>query len=166
MSMRLALVPSLAVALATGCGDDGYDPRSCQPDGFADVDGMVKNEPIGPFVRAHEVRTSQPSGPGYAIVLDEVAGACGEVAPTGKHLVFLFCSPPAALGYTIASEQTFRCPTNDVLALIEKDGGADVATGTSGALTIAHAGGCLDGTYTATFGVDELTGTFDAVVCP
>jgi len=166
MRMRLAIVLVLVGSALGACSDDGYDPNSCKPDGVADVEGMVKNEPIGPFVRAQQVATNQPSGPDHAIVLDEVAGACGELATTGKHLVFLFCAPPVAVPYTIASEQNFHCPTNDVLALIEKDGGADFATATSGQLTIDHAGGCLDGTYTATFGVDDLTGTFDAVVCP
>lgn len=164
-SMRFAGLLALSLALAA-CGDDGYDPESCKPDGVADVEGIVKNEPIGPFVRAQQLVTNQPTGPGYAVVLDEVAGACGELAPTGKHLVFLFCAPPVAAIYAIGSEQTFRCPTNDVLALIEKDGGADFATATTGTLTIMHAeGSCLDATYTATFGIDDLTGAFDAIVC-
>lgn len=162
--MRSAFALALAV-VGSACGDDGYDPNSCKPGGTADVDGMVKSESLGPFVRAQQLATNQPTGAGYAIRLDEQAGGCGEVPATGKALVFLFCSPPAALGYKIASEQTFHCPSADVLALIEKDGGADFATATSGALTIAHAGACLDGDYTATFGVDEVTGVFDAVVC-
>lgn len=163
--MRPAVLLALA-ALLGACGDDGYDPNSCKPDGFADVEGLVKNEALGPFVRAQQIPTNQPSGPGYAIVLDEVGGACGELASTGKHLVFLFCAPPAAAIYNIGSEQNFRCPTNDVLAIIEKDGGADFATATSGTLTILHAeGSCLDATYKATFGIDEISGAFDAVVC-
>ena len=158
--MRYAVVLALALA---ACGDDGYDPNSCTPDGVADVDGMVANEPIGPFVRAQQVATGSMT----AIVLDEVAGACGEVAPTGKHLVFLFCDPPVAKTYTITSEQAFHCPTSDVLALIEKDGGTDFATATSGELTLEHEGtACADGTYTAMFGVDMLEGMLDAVVCP
>jgi len=158
----------IVIAIALGaCGDDGYDPNSCKPDGFADTAGMVKNESLGPFVRAQQIPTNQATGPGYAIVLDEVAGACGELAPTGKHLVFLFCEPPVSAIYAIASEQNFRCPTNDVLALVEKDGATDFATATSGTLTILHAeGSCLDATYSASFGVDEVTGVFDAVVCP
>ncbi len=154
------------VALATllgACG--GYDPNSCKPVGAADVEGMVKNMPIGPFVRAEQVATNQTMGPPYAIVFHEVEGACGEVAPTGTNLVFLFCDPPVERTYEIGTEQYFRCPTADVLALIEKDGGEDVAASTAGTLTIEHAGGCLYGSYAATFGVDELVGTFDAVVC-
>lgn len=163
--MRLAALLALGTLLGA-CGDDGYDPTSCQPDGFAEAEGMVKNESLGPFVRAQQIPTNQPTGPGYAIVLDEVAGACGELSPTGKHLVFLFCAPPVAAIYNLASEQTFRCPTNDVLALVEKNGATDFATATSGTLTILHAeGSCLDATYTATFGIDEVTGAFDAVVC-
>ncbi len=164
--MRLAVLLALGSVIGA-CGDDGYDPNSCKPDGAADVEGMVKNEPIGPFVRAQQIMTNQATGPGYAVVLDEVPGACGELAPTGKHLVFLFCAPPVAAIYAIGSEQTFHCPTNDVLALIEKTGGTDFATATAGTLTILHAeGSCLDATYSATFGVDDLTGAFDALVCP
>lgn len=163
--LRLAIAMSTIALVA--CGDDGYDPNSCKPDGFADVEGMVKNEPLGPFVRAQQVPTNQPTGPGYAIVLDEVAGACGELSTTGKHLVFLFCAPPVAAIYAIGSEQNFRCPTNAVLALIENNGATDFATATGGTLTILHAeGSCLDATYTATFGVDDVTGVFDARVCP
>src|SRR4051812_41096824 len=106
----------LAITLAA-CGDDGYDPNACVPDGIADVDGTVMNESLGPFVRAQHVTMAGP-GPTHAIVLDEVAGGCGEVAPTGKHLVLLFCQAPVALHYTIGSQQNFHCPTNDVLALI------------------------------------------------
>ncbi len=165
MSMRFAGVVAVSLALGA-CGDDGYDANSCKPEGFADAEGMVKNESIGPFVRAQQVMTNQPTGPGYAVVLDEVAGACGELSPTGKHLVFLFCAPPVAAIYAIGSEQTFHCPTNDVLALIEKNGATDFATATAGTLSILHAeGSCLDATYTATFGIDDVTGEFDAVVC-
>lgn len=163
MAMRFAVLLALALA---ACGDDGYDPNACKPAGIADVDGTIKDEPIGPFVRAEQVMTSDAAGSTYAIALDEAEGACGEVAPTGKHLVFLLCSEPAAGTYVIASEQIYHCPINGVLAIVEKDGGADFATATAGTLTIAHAGGCLDGTYTATFGLDDLTGTFDAIVCP
>ncbi len=161
MSRRLA-----AIACVLGACSEGYDPNSCKPAGTADVAGMVKNTPIGPFVRAEQVPTNQPMGPPYAIVLEEVARACGENAPTGSHLVFLFCDPPAARTYEVASEQYFRCPTDQVLALIEHDGGQDFAASTAGTLTIEHTGGCLDASYRATFGIDELVGTFDAVACP
>lgn len=164
--MRFAAVLALGCALGA-CGDDGYDPNGCKPEGFADVEGVVKNEPLGPFVRAQQMPTNQATGPGYAIVLDEVTGGCGELSPTGKHLVFLFCAPPVSAIYKVGNEQTFQCPTNDVLALIEKNGGEDFATATSGTLTILHAeGSCLDATYTASFGIDEVTGAFDALVCP
>ncbi|CAN5867786.1 hypothetical protein BH11MYX3_BH11MYX3_46960 [soil metagenome] len=163
MRSRVALA---VVTLATLGACDGYDPNSCKPLGAADVDGMVKSMPLGPFVRAEQAATNQTVGPPYAIVFHEVAGACGETAPTGTNLVFLFCDPPEERSYEIGSEQYFHCPTADALALIEKDGGEDVAVSTAGTLTIEHAGGCLYGTYAATFGVDELVGTFDAVVCP
>jgi len=155
----------LAITLAA-CGDDGYDPNGCVPDGTAETDGMVANESLGPFVRAQHVTLNNASGPTHAITLDEVAGACGEVAPTGKHLVFLWCQEPVAVHYTIASQQTFHCPTNDVLALIEKDGGDDFAMSSTGTIDIMHTGGCTDGVYSVTFGLDEITGTFDAVECP
>ncbi len=165
MTMRFAVVLALVLA-ALGACSGGFDPNSCKPTGTADVEGMVKNTPIGPFVRAEQVPTNQPMGPPYAIVLDEIAGACGEHPTTGAHVVFLFCDPPTARTYAIASEQYFRCPSADVLALIEHDGGEDFAASTAGTLTIEHAGGCLDATYSAMFGIDELVGTFDAVVCP
>jgi len=153
------------VALSGACGDDGYDPQACLPAGNADVEGMVKNEPIGPFVRAQITQTGAQSGPKYAIVLDEIAGSCGDVAPTGKHLVLLFCEMPINVPYTVASQLTFQCPTNDVLAIVEKNGGEDFAVATSGTVDLFHQGECMDGSYEIDFGIDRLTGAFDAQVC-
>lgn len=96
----------------------------------------------------------------------EIASSCGEVAPTGEHLVFLFCGEPVIGSYALTSEQLYRCPVAAVLAIIETDGGADLAAATAGTLTIARTGACISGSYTAIFGADQLTGTFDAVVCP
>ena len=159
-----SLVVVLAVTLGA-CGDDGYDPKGCLPEGTADVAGMVKNEGLGPFVRAQITPTRATKGPQYAIVLDEVAGECGDVGQTGKHLVLLFCEMPLNLPYTIASQQTFGCPTNDILAILEAGGGEDLAVATSGTVELMHAGTCMDGMYELDFGIDRLSGNFDAAVC-
>jgi hypothetical protein len=160
-----SVVAVLAVTLGA-CGDDGYDPNACLPDGKAEADGVVKAQALGPFVRAHQVAINQPTGPSHAIVLDEVAGACGEVGQTGKRLVFSFCQEPINVPYTVGSEQTFHCPTNDVLAIVETAGGTDFAIATSGTIDIIHSpGGCIDGVFDVTFGVDQVTGAFDAFVC-
>lgn len=152
-------------ALLGACGDDGYDPKGCLPEGNADVEGMVRNEAIGPFVRAQITPTGAATGPQYAIVLDEIAGSCGDVGQTGKHLVLLFCEMPINVPYTVASQQTFQCPTNDVLAIVEKNGGEDFAVATSGTVDLFHLSACMDGTYEIDFGIDRLTGAFDAAVC-
>jgi hypothetical protein len=154
----------LAVVLGA-CGDDGYDTQGCLPEGNADVEGMVKNEPIGPFLRAQITPTGSDTGPQYAIVLDETAGACGEPSATGKRLVLLFCEMPINVPYTVASQLTFVCPTNDVLAIVEKAGGEDFSVATSGTVDLFHLGACMDGTYEIDFGIDRLTGAFDAAVC-
>ena len=159
---RVAVV--LAACLGA-CGDDGYDPEGCLPAGNADVDGMVKNQPIGPFASAQIRPTGTPTGPQYAIVLDENANACGEVSQTGKRLVLLFCEMPINVPYTVASQLTFLCPTNDVLAIVETDTGEDFAVATSGTVDLLHMGACMDGVYEIDFGIDRLTGAFDAVVC-
>ncbi|MBL9015144.1 MAG: hypothetical protein JNL83_13255 [Myxococcales bacterium] len=161
--MRLAAVVLAAVVGA--CGDDGYDPNGCLPEGDADVEGMVRNQPIGPFASAQIRPTGIATGPQYAIVLDENATACGEVSTTGKRLVLLFCEMPINVPYTVASQLTFVCPTNDVLAIVETAAGEDFAVATSGTIDLFHLGSCMNGGYEIDFGIDRLTGAFDAVVC-
>ena len=152
-----------AIALLAACGDDGSDPDSCQPDGFSDAVSTVQGEQLGPWVRAAQF----PVGTMHAIVLDEVAGACGGVAPTGKHLVLLMCEPPEEKNYRIVAERTFRCPGSEVFAVIEQDGGADIASSLDGTLRIDFAAGCVRGSYTMTLDtIDDIEGSFDAVVCP
>ena len=160
--MRFAAVV-LAVTVGA-CGDDGYDPNGCLPTGNADVEGMVKNQPIGPFASARITPTGTPTGPQYAIVLDETAVACGETS-TGKRLVLLFCEMPINVPYTVVSQLTFLCPTNDVLAIVETETGEDFSVATSGTVDLLHMGPCMDGFYEIDFGIDRLTGAFDAVVC-
>lgn len=165
--MRKA-VTGLALALAlAACGDDG-DPTSCRPDGVAEVTGTVAGQALGPFVRAAVVDLGAPIGEmaaTHALVLDEVAGACGAVAPTGKHLVVLFCASPIPQVYPVTTTQGFRCPTDGVLGIVERDGGTDLATSTSGSVTIDAAAGCVRGTYALQLGADSIEGTFDAVAC-
>jgi len=158
--MRRFCVAMLAALGA--CGDDGLDPDSCQPDGFSDGLATLQGEQLGPWVRAAQF----PVGTLHALVFDEVAGACGEVAPTGKHLVLLMCEPPEPRNYRIVAERQFRCPGNEVFAVVERDGGADVAKATDGTLVIEEAAGCVRGSYALILNtLDELEGSFDAVVC-
>jgi hypothetical protein len=158
----------LAVVLAVtvgACGDDGYDPDGCLPGGYSDVEGMVRNQPVGPFAGAQIRPTGTPTGPQHAIVLHETEAACGEVSQTGKRLVLLFCEMPINVPYTVVSQLTFVCPTNDVLAVLETETGEDFAVATSGTVDLVHMGPCMDGVYEIDFGIDRLTGAFDAVVC-
>jgi hypothetical protein len=150
------------IALVAACGDDGSDPDSCRPGGFAEGDGEVAMESLGPWVRAAQV----PVGAMTALVFDEVDGTCGEVATTGKHLVLLMCEPPDEKNYRIVQRQQFRCPGNEVFAVVERDGGTDVASSLDGILRIDSAGGCVTGGYTVQLDTfDDLGGVFDAVVC-
>ena len=160
----------LAVVLAVtlgACGDDGYDPNGCLPTGNAEIDEMAKvnNQPIGPFAGAQITPTGLAKGPQYSIVLGENKNACGEVTQTGKRLVLLFCEMPINVPYKVVSQLTFICPTNDVLAIVETETGEDFSVATSGTVDILHMGPCMDGVYEIDFGIDRVTGAFDAVVC-
>ena len=156
---------SLIVAVAA-CGDD-LDPDRCEPDGFADGEATVAGAPLGPFVRAAQVETSSPTiGITHALVFDERPGACGETTPTGRSLALLFCAPPTERRYIVVGRQAFRCPGDNVYALVERDGGIDVTDGSAGTIDIELAAGCVRGTYSVQLGSETLEGAFDAVVCP
>jgi len=163
--MRSAL---LLLALCA-CGDE-LDPNSCRPDGFAEGESMLRGEPFGPFVRAAQLELPPPEtggpAPTHALVFDERPGTCGEIVDSGKRLVLVFCAPPAPGTYRVVSRQVFRCPGDDVLGLVEKDGPADFAEVTNGDLEIEHADGCVRGTYQVQFSGDAIAGMFDAVTCP
>jgi hypothetical protein len=150
------------IVILAACGDDGLDPDSCKPDGFSDGLATLNGEQLGPWVRAAQL----PVGTQHALVFDEVAGTCGEVVPTGKHLVILTCDPLEEKNYRIVAERVFRCPGNEAFAVIERDGAIDVAKSIDGTLRIDTAEGCIRGSYTIMMSsLDEIEGSFDAVVC-
>jgi hypothetical protein len=154
---------AVVIVLLAACGDDGLDANSCKPDGFSDGLGTVQGELLGPWVRAAQF----PVGTMQAIAFDEVAGACGEVVPTGKHLVILMCEPPEEQNYRIVPRHAFRCPGAEAFAVIERDGGTDIASSLDGLLTIDSAEGCVRGSYAITLDtIDDIEGSFDALVCP
>ncbi|HVK87056.1 MAG TPA: hypothetical protein VM513_23210 [Kofleriaceae bacterium] len=158
-------VVALALLLA-GCGDD-LDLDRCLADGFADGEAMIAGEPLGPFVRAAQVPTSSVLLPlTHAFVFDEAAGACGEASTTGKHLVIAFCEQPTESEYTIVPPSQLACPGSQAVALVERAGGEDIIRANAGTITITHAGVCVAGTYTLTFGGDMMEGGFDVAVCP
>jgi len=142
----------VTIALCAACGDDGVDPDSCLPAGTSD----------GPWLRAAQV----PVDTMHALVFDEVDGTCGEIAPSGERLVLLMCDPPEEKNYRIVTQQAFRCPGNEVLAIVERDGGIDVAKSISGTLMIESVTGCVRGSYSITLStLAQLDASFDAVVC-
>jgi len=148
--------------LGAACGDDDLDPDSCKPDGLSDAVATINGEQLGPWVRAAQF----PVGTQQALVFDEVAGGCGEVSPTGKHLVILTCDVLEEKNYRIVAERAFRCPGNEAFALIERDGATDVTKSIDGTLRIDVAEGCVRGSYSIMMSsLDEIEGEFDAVVC-
>lgn len=155
----------MLVSTLAACGDDGVDPNSCLPDGFADGEGMVGSEPLGPFVRASQIEVTTRTGLTHALVFDEAPGACGEVAATGKKLVILFCEAPTERDYILVGPLAHRCPGDNLLGLVERDGAMDVASATSGTISITQAGTCMRGTYSVQLNTDLIEGAFDAVVC-
>lgn len=140
------------IALLAACGDDAGDPERCLPAGTSD----------GPWLRAAQV----PVDTMHALVFDEVEGTCGEVATTGERLVLLLCEPLEEKNYRIVTQQAFRCPGNEVLALVERDGGTDVAKSISGTLMIESVTGCVRGSYSIMLStLEQVDASFDAVVC-
>jgi hypothetical protein len=103
-------------------------------------------------------------GVAWALDLDEGDGACGEPGP-GRRISVLFCDTPKAQTYEISVATAFRCPMEKVVAILEDETGADVAEAIGGSVTVTYAGGCVAGTYELQLGNDQISGTFDAVVC-
>lgn len=162
--MRSALF-SIGLVAAIGCGDD--PDETCEPEGSSDGEAMVAGEQLGPFVRASLV-TPDPrpfGGVAWALGLDEGEGTCG--APgSGRRISILFCDTPAPVEYAISIGMAFRCPNDEkVVAILEDETGADIAEATGGSVTVTYAGGCVAGAYELQFGTDEISGSFDAVVC-
>jgi hypothetical protein len=155
----------VVLALLAGCGDN-TDLDRCLPAGFADGEGKIANEPIGPFVRAGQVPTSsQRFGLTHAFVLDESPGACGEAPADGRRLVIAFCEQPTEADYAIVPDSQFSCGAGQALAVVELPDGTDVVKANAGTIAITAAGACIAGTYSLTFGGDMLEGSFDVAVC-
>jgi hypothetical protein len=168
----------LALGLLVGCGGgegggvaDVPGGGDCGTDGSGSVTGTVGGASIMPVVRANQVTIG---GAGVAIVLDEIAGSCGMPGNTGEHLVLLFCSAPTAGTHTVVSEQQFMCPGTNAGSLVEQNGGMDFAEPTGGSITVDSAdGSCTAGSFSINYipaggggASEQLTGTFNAVVCP
>ena len=163
----------LVIALV-GCGggEGGGSPDvaggECGSEGNGTVAGSVSGAQITPVVRANQVALP---GAGVAIVLDEISGSCGMPGTTGEHLVLLFCAAPAPGTIAVVGEQQFSCPGLDAASIVEQNGGMDLAEATGGSVQItATDGTCTSGSYTLDFaapgGSEQLTGTFNAIVCP
>ena len=178
--MRIACLALSAVWLLACGGDDGAGgvdaatdavAGACGAAGTGTVTGSVGGATISPVVRAGQVTIT---GEGVAIVIDEVAGACGVPGATGEHLVLGFCGAPTVRTYTVVGEQAFGCPGTDVFGLVEQNGGNDFAESLSGTVAIASIEGtCVSGTFDISFmpgsgpGTPEsLSGSFSAVICP
>jgi hypothetical protein len=178
--IAILAVSSMAI-LACGGGDDdapaGVDAAidaptaGCGSAGTGTITGSVGGATISPVVRANQVTIS---GAGVAIVLDEVAGACGTPGSTGEHVVLGFCDAPTVRTYSVVGEQAFGCPGTDAFGLIEQNGGNDFGESLSGTITIGSiAGTCVSGSFDISFmpasgpGTPEsMSGTFAAVICP
>jgi hypothetical protein len=180
--MRSSWVVILSVWLLA-CGDDGGTStpdaspssdasidappgaRRCGDAGTGSTTGTIMGVEITPVVRTTQITVS---GEGVAIVLDEVGGAtCGELPTTGEHLALLFCATPTVGMHTVVDEQAFMCPGAGTFGLIEQNGSTDFAESTGGSITITSADAeCVAGTFSINFMNEQLTGTFDAFVCP
>jgi hypothetical protein len=150
--------------LVVACGDD--PDETCKPEGFSDGESVVAGLPLGPFSRA-ALFTPDPrpfGGVAWALGLDEGAGECGQPGP-GRRISVLFCDTPRAGIYEISVASAFRCPSEKVVAILEDERGMDLAEAIGGSVTVEYAGGCVAGTYELQLGNDEISGSFDAVVC-
>lgn len=176
----------LLVLAAGACGDDGPAnidagtdapridapidaaidapaARRCGANGTGTVTGTVMGAAITPVVRAYQVTTA---GQGTAIVIDEVGAGCTP-STTGEHLALLLCAVPTVRTYPVVGEQAFACPSNNSFGLVEQNAGSDFAESTGGTMSVTDvSGGCTTGTFTINYLNEQLTGTFDAFVCP
>jgi hypothetical protein len=148
--------------------------NTCGANGNGTAAGQITEGPttheVSPVVRVNQFPIP---GQGVAIVLDEVAGACGVPASSGDHLVLGFCEAPTARTYSIVRPANFSCPGTNAIALLETGGGMDIGEGVAGAVTITSVlGTCVSGTYDVDMQpegggpLSEFGGVFNAVICP
>ena len=169
--MRIAPCLILVAACAGGDGDAPGDatPRdapasgNCGASGTGSVTGTVQGAQVSPVARANVVIAGGMAG----IVLDEQAGACGAPSTTGEHLVLIFCQLPQPGVTDVVGEQAFGCPGIDGAGLIEENGATDLAEATGGTITTTNrTASCISGTFSLDFGAEQMTGSFDALICP
>ena len=165
--MRIAPCLILLAACANGDGDappiDAPAAGNCGTTGSGSVTGTVLGAQVSPIARANVVMAGGMAG----IVLDEAAGACGAPSSTGEHLVLIFCQLPQPGVTDVVGEQAFDCPGIDGAGLIEQNGATDLAEATGGTITTtARSASCITGTFSLDFGAEQMTGSFDALICP
>jgi hypothetical protein len=165
--MRIASCLVLFAACAGGDGDspptDAPPASNCGANGAGSVSGTVLGVQVSPIARANVVIAGGLAG----IVLDEEAGACGAPSSTGEHLVLIFCQLPQAGVTDVVGEQAFACPGIDGAGLIEQNGATDLAEATGGTITTTNrTASCITGTFSLDFGAEQMTGSFDALICP
>jgi hypothetical protein len=67
----------------------------------------------------------------------------------------------------VVGEQAFACPGTNSFGLVEQNGSTDFAESTGGTITVTDvSGGCTTGTFSINYMNEQLTGSFDAYVCP
>ncbi len=136
--------------------------RRCGAMGSGTVTGTVNGVTITPVVRAVQVTIP---GQGVAIVLDEAGTGC-TTSTTGEHLALLMCAAPTVRTIPVVNEQAFNCPGTNAFGLIEQ-GTTDIGESTGGTIVVTDiSDGCSTGTFTINYMNEQLTGSFDAYVCP
>jgi hypothetical protein len=100
-------------------------------------------------------------------VIDELGTGCAAAPVGGHHLNLLLCALPAVQTYPVVGEQAFGCPSSNSFGLVEQNSGSDFAESTGGSVVVTDvSGGCTTGTFTIDYMTEQLTGSFDAFVCP
>jgi hypothetical protein len=142
-------------------GDAPIDvpPGQCGATGIGNVEGTVTGTAITPVMRATLFHTAM-----WTIVLDEIDHpVCGDPPTTGEQLILLFCRRPTPGTFTVDGDG--GCPGTTTSVLLMRDGTV-FEEADSGTITITGNTDCVAGSFSATFGDEQLTGTFDAVSCP
>ena len=138
--------------------------RRCGAMGSGTVTGTVMGEQIAPVVRAYQLTFA---GQGTAIILDELGTGCTTPPTGGQHLNLIICALPAVQTYPVVGEQAFACPSANAFGLVEQNTGTDFAESTGGSVVVTDvSGGCTTGTFSINYLTEQLTGSFDAYVCP
>lgn len=140
--------------------DEPLDDDSCLPMGTASIEGTVMGYVFGASLNAKQIITNDtgPNGRFLGIFMWE---------DQGPSVVLEFCLAPSVGRYELHPNNDTICQGRYAFLLLEDELGRDELDASSGTIDIESVTSqCVRGKYSARFGSEAQTATFDAYISP